>query len=102
MRPSNQLKFVQDSDGILTLLPTTSLSEKQGVLFDNPTSLVDIRDTFKAWRYVVKERSYLPITPLNSLHRHLRVNLDKTHFVANLYSMKGIRLPNFKTVRLIV
>ncbi|GFX00562.1 hypothetical protein TNCV_2235691 [Trichonephila clavipes] len=37
------------------------------------------------------------ITPLNSLQRPLGVDLDITHFVADLYSMKGIRLPNFKT-----
>ncbi|GFW17147.1 secernin-1 [Trichonephila clavipes] len=30
----------------------------------------------------------LPITPLNSIQRHLGVDFDKTHFVADLYSMK--------------
>ncbi|GFW88824.1 hypothetical protein TNCV_4973171 [Trichonephila clavipes] len=40
------------------------------------------------------------ITPLNSPQRHLGVDFDKTHSVGDLYSMKGIRLPNFKTVRL--
>ncbi|GFU89105.1 hypothetical protein TNCV_2895531 [Trichonephila clavipes] len=37
-----------------------------------------------------------------SLQHHLEVDFDKTHFAADLYCMKGIRLPNFKTVRLIV
>ncbi|GFU63528.1 hypothetical protein TNCV_1000791 [Trichonephila clavipes] len=48
-----------------------------------------------------KKGEKLPITPLNSLQRHLGVDFHKTHSVVDLYSMKGIRLPNFKTVRLI-
>ncbi|GFX18004.1 hypothetical protein TNCV_1576831 [Trichonephila clavipes] len=50
----------------------------------------------------LKKELIVPITPPNTLQRHLGVDFDKTHFAVDLYSIKGIRLPNFKTLRLIV
>ncbi|GFT05080.1 hypothetical protein TNCV_531301 [Trichonephila clavipes] len=58
------------------------------------------------WNQLTKFRDFTPNSlkkkliaykPPNTLQRHLGVDFDKTHFAADLYSMKGIRLPNFKT-----
>ncbi|GFX68168.1 transposable element Tcb1 transposase [Trichonephila clavipes] len=39
----------------------------------------------------------MTLQSFNSPQRRLGVDFHKAHFVADLYSIKGIRLPNFKT-----